>query len=883
MRKKKQLKWWQGLIILGIIWLAGAICDRIWFALDNSVPAWDQADYLNGSLNYWHALQNPQWFNGEWWRSFWLLSNKIPPLNYILTVPFLNLFGTSQDAATLVMLLYSAILLISVYGLGVALFNISVGLWAASLCQLLPGLYYYRLEFLLDYPLTAIVTFSFWLLTVWKINEESRKEIRVQKQNLAINVFKSWLLAIGFGISFGLALFIKQTALFFLLTPLIWLFFTILKNRQWLRLIQLFTSLIIGILICFPWYRTNWLLILTSSKRATVDSAIAEGDPALNTIGAWTYYGEVLPYLLSWCLLIIPLVGLLLYGIPQWYRQRKKRLVLKKLFTPSALQPLNFSPWRWLSVFLIGGYLLSSLNINKDARYILPLLPVFSLILAVGLLSWGGRWQNYLRWTTVILAGLLLLGNIFPLGGNLITAKLSPLMQHYPYTDKKYPHPEVIQEIITTSPYLRSILGVLPSTPEINQHNFSFYGGQYNFQVVGRQVGVREEEVEQDARSLDWFITKTGDQGSIPEAQAKIVNLVEEGGDFELQKTWQLRDRSKLKLYYRLQPLVEVKPIDLPSQPLTQISQPGEVKLESVIVPQKAPPGIPIPITYRWSGNWSQLESGIVLLTWQSLCTDRDLQQCPTDKYSNAPSQWLHDHGIAMGALDNSLLYPYENNKFFQVTEHTAMLPPETIAPGKYKLTGTYLDRNTGKTYPLQLPTVTITIDPKAKAKPAPELDLVTQLRTIAPKMAYGIAELEPIFAQTARINQYDAQQDYLKQAELALSYRLQQNNLSQQQRSDWSYTVALSQVLQQDVEGAIASWQQIIQLDPENIYSYAYLAFVYLYDWHPQLAEQALNSALAINPNVPEIQTLSGIAALMQGNLIKAWQLLQPMLVRTH
>ena len=185
MKQKKQLKkvkttvffksqnkfnWFYRLRILGIIWLLEGISDRLWLNIDRSVPAWDQADYLNGVLNYWNALQQPEWFNFDWWRSFWLLSNKIPPLHYIITAPFLNLFGTTADAAMLVMILYSAILLTSVYGLGVILFNPTIGLWAAGICQLLPGLYYYRLEFLLDYPLTAMVTASFWLLTVWNLD-----------------------------------------------------------------------------------------------------------------------------------------------------------------------------------------------------------------------------------------------------------------------------------------------------------------------------------------------------------------------------------------------------------------------------------------------------------------------------------------------------------------------------------------------------------------------------------------------------------------------------------------------------------------------------------------------------------------------------------------
>ncbi|MBD0303369.1 MAG: glycosyltransferase family 39 protein, partial [Tolypothrix sp. T3-bin4] len=160
---------YNSLLILGIIWLLGALCDRIWFTLDRSVPSWDQADYLTGTLTYWQALQNPQWWDTEWWQSFWLLSSKIPPLTYIITAFVQNIFGTGPDQATLVMLLFSAILLSSVYGLGKVLFNESVGLWAAALCQILPGLYRLRLEFLLDYPLASVVTLSFYCLTAWQV------------------------------------------------------------------------------------------------------------------------------------------------------------------------------------------------------------------------------------------------------------------------------------------------------------------------------------------------------------------------------------------------------------------------------------------------------------------------------------------------------------------------------------------------------------------------------------------------------------------------------------------------------------------------------------------------------------------------------------------
>ncbi|RMD72076.1 MAG: glycosyl transferase, partial [Cyanobacteria bacterium J149] len=78
----------QVIISLLLIWLFSFGCDRIWFSLDNTIPAWDPSEYLNGVTVYQDALRNPRWFDGAWWREFWLLSNKVPPLMYIITSPF---------------------------------------------------------------------------------------------------------------------------------------------------------------------------------------------------------------------------------------------------------------------------------------------------------------------------------------------------------------------------------------------------------------------------------------------------------------------------------------------------------------------------------------------------------------------------------------------------------------------------------------------------------------------------------------------------------------------------------------------------------------------------------------------------------------------------
>ncbi|AFY56380.1 PMT family glycosyltransferase, 4-amino-4-deoxy-L-arabinose transferase [Rivularia sp. PCC 7116] len=828
------------LLILTTIWLLGVICDRVWFFFDKSIPSWDQADYLTGSLNYLQALQNPDFLNGEWWQNLWLLSSKIPPFTYIITAFIQSVYGKGYDEATLIMLGFSAVLIFSVYGLGKILFGDTVGLWAAALCQVMPGLYRYRLEFLLDYPLAAIVTLSFFCLTLWFFAGYKNTTFRKQKNNRTNTSPPPLLYAIFFGLSFGLALMVKQTALFFLITPIIWVVVTSILKGLWGRLLQLIAAFGLSTFIFGWWYRTNWLLILTSGKRATVDSAIAEGEAPLNTIQAWIFYWHQLPSQVSLPLLLVPILALLLY----WGKAKKQRR-REGLELSTALQ--------WLAIFLIGAYILSCLNPNKDFRYVLPYLPVLSVFLAYGLTRFQGTLGKRIRWGTFGLAILLMLFNLFPIGGipgYWLTQALSNKVQHYPYVGEKFPHTQVIKQIIQTEPYLYSNVGVLPSTPQINQHNLNYYGALQNFQVYGRQVGTKKSFVKQDAGSISWFLTKSKKQGSVPKSQNKITKIVEQNGDFELNKSWNLPDDSILKLYHQKNP-----PVVVEKRGGREGRSNNNIVLEKVEVPQIAPPGKPVPVTYIWEGNWEQLQNGLMLLTWKNADN----------------SKWIHDHAIALGKL-----YPYGIKPVgrFQVTERIAMLPPAEIKNGNYTLEATYLNKLTGQTYPLNSPQTILQIDSQATSIPAPELDLSTQLRSLAATLPQGIKALNKVFYEIGRINQYDPNQDYLVQTRKALEYRLQQ-----EQNLKYAYSVALTDILQRKPQAAIASLQRVTQLDKNNPYAWAYLAFVQLYDFQGAAAEKSLQPALEELSDVKEIKALSAVAALQQGKLIQVWQLVNELM----
>ena len=802
---------------LGLMWLAATACDRLWFWLDRRIPAWDQSNHLTGALRHLHALQNADWPNGNWWRSYWQLSHKYPPLTYTLTAPFQQIFGVGLDGATVLNSVLLAILLVTVYGLGRHLCDRQVGLWAAAICIVMPNLYFWRLDYLLDWTVMTFTVLAFTALTLWRSQTRRRGQ---------------WLWALLFGIAWGLGLMAKQNVMFFLFVPLVWVGVGRLWQRRWEQVAQLLTSFLVSIPIWFPWYSTNFIYLFSTSHNANRTPGTAEGDPALTTLAAWTHYWRQLPESVSWVLLVVPVVGLLLYG---WRDLWRNRATTKNL--------------GWLLLYCGGSYLICSAIFNKDPRFIMPYLPILAILLAYGLTRWRFEW---VQWATLTVATLVMLCKVYPIPSTAEFAQLlSPSWQVYPMRQSGVPIAEMVAEVVKTAPHLRSTVAVIPSRPQLSHNTFNYYGNRADFQVYGRELGGSDEHVAQDGRSHTWFITQTPEDTVAQANQVALGESLKTDADFKIVEQWQTPNQQTLTLYRRRTPPTQVFPI---GRSQTQF------QLIGVTVPDvPVPPDQPLPMIYNWSGQWSQLQPGLVLLTWVNKADDQQF--------------WTHDHGLGFGNLQAGTAALTDT---FEVIETTATILPANLSPGTYRLTATYLNRDTGQTTPLSLPEeVTVQIDPAAAPLPAPEPDYVSQLSQLAQGLPEGLPGLDPIFKIIGRINQYDPVQDYLEQAEIALQYRLEQGseNLAQ------LYTLALAHGLQEEAPETLAVMEQIRDISPEIPMHHAYVAFVNLYLWQPRAAQVAIAPALEAEPENPEFRTIDGIAALMQGNVIRAWRQLQPIL----
>ena len=125
-KPKRQLNRRDGLILLAF-WLICLLLDGLWIHQHQAPPAWDQGEHLSRALGVWEVLRQPTPWSGDWWHNLWAKAPSYRgPLTYVLSAPFLQLLGPSFSSAMASGAFFNGILLLSSYGLGRQLHNLSL-------------------------------------------------------------------------------------------------------------------------------------------------------------------------------------------------------------------------------------------------------------------------------------------------------------------------------------------------------------------------------------------------------------------------------------------------------------------------------------------------------------------------------------------------------------------------------------------------------------------------------------------------------------------------------------------------------------------------------------------------------------------------------------
>ncbi len=509
--KSRSLFW----ALIGLLWLLATVLDRLWWNSYSSVPSWDQADYLNSALDHGRALgflSGGEWFG---WKYLLDLSPKIPPLASLINGTVIAIVGDQPYQAAWSLSLWNGLLMISVASWCISLRGYLMALIATSFVAIAPALVALRTDYVLEIPLTAIVTFALWRLGCWWDPVKGGK----------------WSQAFIAAFALTFSLLVKQSALLVLLPAVLWASFAALRRNDSTKY-QLLIGFLLTVGLILPWFKHNWITTIGGTNRAVFESALREGDPSFWTIQNWTWYLKILPAQVGIIFLVVGMSGVLLC----LYANRFK------------ISIDGNQAWTWLILNLFASWVFTSLSPNKGDRYFAPILPVLIILLSRGLIEWhiwiikkSIRRQNFI--SPIALISLFL--SVFPASWWTEIVQMRS-------EKKKDPLLEVVRAAGGADPSRAPVtMIVVPSTPDMNQHNVSYYGRMNGGKLVGRQLGSSANDVQPLLEQGNLVLLAEGDQGSVRRSAEALDSAVRSKGIFEKTHVFPRKKSGSYSLWRR--------------------------------------------------------------------------------------------------------------------------------------------------------------------------------------------------------------------------------------------------------------------------------------------------------------------------------------------
>jgi len=510
--------WWAA---LGLIWLAATAADRLWLGLDRRLPSWDQADYLNSALDHGRALGLLRGGGWQGWDHLLDLSPKIPPLASLVNGTVMAIAGDSPLQASWALALWHGLLLVALAWWARQLGGRRFALLAAALMSLVPALAQLRVDYTLDLALAACTTLALALLGRWQMASSQGGG--------------RWGQALAAATAIAAAVLVKQSALLVLTLPSLWAAIRALRS-PWRRP-QVLVALLIVIGLALPWLHHNWITTLGGTNRAVIESAASEGDPPVLSLASLLWYPNLWPRQLGIALLT-PALGA---GLTASWLNRQ-RLAGWLRHPVRALPP----GWAWLIGCTLAGWLCTTLSPNKDDRYIAPLLPLLTLLVARG--WWQiGLWLRARAGAKggVIGAGALVLG-LLAGGGELAAVQARALRREAPS-----PAPAAMADLRRRVGDAPITLLVVPGSPDLNEQTLTTYGRLDGGRIEARRLGRNRGEHPVVLSRSDWLLLATGDQGTTHPASRELSARIRRDGRFERLAHWPWDGGREVELWHR--------------------------------------------------------------------------------------------------------------------------------------------------------------------------------------------------------------------------------------------------------------------------------------------------------------------------------------------
>jgi len=498
--------------ILAVIFLVIYVgANLFWLDYDTLPPPFDQSAHGLIVLKYHQLLDHPVSLSGT---KLLRGTNYWPPFFYFSSAIATQIFGFSPDTIVLTNFFFLLLLALALFKLGETLFNSWVGFLTVLLSLMCPLVYALLRDGLIDFSLLTIVVVVQYLII------KSRGG-----QNLKLGLL--------LGLAMAAALLTKWTSpIFFAFTgPLVFLVSGKREPRPlWRALGHGIIVVMIALALALPWYVKNYHDFRSGAQNALYVDSKLEGDPTR-----------------FWPSLI-------------WYLAALKDVLISRWLLPFFLGGwAAFFLWsrNWLALSFSLAWFFPSLLIfilipNKDARFILPLLPSLALLSSAGL--------NSIPWKRTKLAVVIALIIIASYQFSAISFGWPKFIEH-PYTHRAVREDWQVDKILaglkTAFPEKELRLAVLANQPYFNPNLFHFYGAVQAPSFKIDSVGDRPLNFTQ-LTAYHFLILKTGDIALEHTARHRRAFLSKfwpwlegenKGPSFILWGKWPLPDGSEALVY----------------------------------------------------------------------------------------------------------------------------------------------------------------------------------------------------------------------------------------------------------------------------------------------------------------------------------------------
>jgi 4-amino-4-deoxy-L-arabinose transferase-like glycosyltransferase len=210
-----------------------AISNYAWLQSNKIAPFWDESHHMTTAIKYAESF-----YSSNIWHAVKIKHNDYPPFFYLISIPFNLILGNSPAALVQTNLIFMAVLIFSVYKIGQTLFNKKIGFLATFLVCVFPMVFGTSRMFLLDFPVTAMVSLSIYFL-------------------IKSNYFHNIKYSIFFAVSLWFGLLTKETFFIFLLGPICYVFYRIVCSEfldKKNRIAKFILSISAGVILSLPYY-----------------------------------------------------------------------------------------------------------------------------------------------------------------------------------------------------------------------------------------------------------------------------------------------------------------------------------------------------------------------------------------------------------------------------------------------------------------------------------------------------------------------------------------------------------------------------------------------------------------------------------------------------